>query len=79
MKSVWLASSDAVHEIACAYAPRVVDVFETKRGVLSYWKNLGNVEPLPDEARDKNELCAVWHRITGENVLLYARKRLVNL
>ena len=80
MKYVWLESSDAVHEICRAESCSCAGVFDTKKAVLRYWKDLGDVELLgeKDFPVDQNTIAAVWHRINGENVLMVAKRRAVN-
>lgn len=75
MKYVWLESGDAVHQIDEADSARFAYVYATKKGVLRFWKGLGDIEFLTDRP---GLMEIVWHKGNGENVLRVAHRRAVH-
>jgi len=75
MKYVWLESGDAVHQIDEAQSVDFVEVYATKKGVLKFWRELGDIEFL---TKQPNRMKIVWHRSDGENELRVACRCTVN-
>lgn len=75
MKYVWLESGDAVHQISEAESLDFTEVYATKKGVLKFWRGLGDIEFL---TRQPNRMRIVWHRSDGENMLRIACRCMVH-
>ena len=75
MKYVWLEAGDAVHQIGEAQSVDFVEVYATKKGVLKFWRELGDIEFL---TKQPNRMKIVWHRSDGENELRVACRCVVN-
>ena len=69
MKYVWLESGDAVHQINEVQSVDFVEVYATKKGVLKFWRGLGDIEFI---TKQPNRMKIVWHRSDGESMLRIA-------
>ena len=75
MKYVWLESGDAVHQINEVQSIDFVEIYATKKGVLKFWRGLGDIEFL---TKQPNRMKIVWHTSNGENMLRVACRCVVH-